>query len=435
MKIWLQKKFLSILVLWELLKKYSTLKKAKKDPKYWIKVQNRQISKLVKYIYGIPFYRKRFEEAGVLPEDIKSAEDFTKLPPLTKEEYREWIAQETKDKDKFKNWFSAQTTGSTGSPLKLFVLPRDRAAEIANLFCCAIYQEKKYFPLTGRIFSTMVPKPKNKKISIPYERRMSSVDSPEKLVEGYNEAKPDFYYGNKTAILMIAQYALKNNIKLHESKMVGSISEALDDNSREVIEKAFGKDKLFDIYGCAEVGNFAVEKAGNPHMHMIWHDSHVVNLLDPQIKTEDSRYSTGQIMITSLIHHGFPVVNYMIGDTIELFDDDGVKYITNIWGRTNDVIKNEDGSTYKWVHIYRIMHTISNVTQFRVIQKTYTDLIFELAANDINMEQKKKIENDIIQHANEVFDMSKNPKNIIFEWHEQIPPDPNGKLRMLISEV
>jgi len=34
----------------------------------------------------IRFYRKKFEEAGLKPEDIKTIEDFQKLPFMTREE-------------------------------------------------------------------------------------------------------------------------------------------------------------------------------------------------------------------------------------------------------------------------------------------------------------------------------------------------------------
>lgn len=436
MYLLITKKLMGLLVLFKLLKKKYILWRVQKDSTYWLRVQNREIRKMVKHIYSIPFYKKRFDEAGLTPDDIKTADDFLKLPPLTKKEYRAWIESETKDSDKYKNWMRANTTGSTGSPLALYSLPRDRATEIANLFSCAVFQDKNYHPITDKIFSTMVPKPKKgQSRSIPREKRMSSVSPPEELVKGFNEFKPDFYYGNKTAILLIAQHALKHNIKLHEAKCVGSISEALDPNSRKIIIEAFGENKLFDIYGCAEVGNFAVEKTGIPDIHTIWNDTHVVNLLNAQKDPERIGYSTGVIMVTSLIHYGFPLVNYVIGDTVEVYEDPSkVKYITKICGRTDDAIKNEDGTSYNWLHVYRIMHKVPNVAQFRVIQKTYDKLLFVLASN-VSVDEQKQIEAMIQDEAKEIFWDPKNQKELAFEWCEQIPPDPNGKLRILVSEI
>ena len=435
----IQKRFISVFSLGKLIKGYIVLRKARRNPTCWIEAQNKEIKRFVEYIYGIPFYRRRFDEAGVKPTDIKKREDFSKLPVLTKQEYRAWLLEETKDKDKCKGWMYRQTTGSSGTPLDLYSLPTDRAAEIANLMRCAIIQRKGYNPFLDRVFITMVPKPpKRKRISIPFKEKMSSISSPKDLVEGYNKARPDFYYGNKTAVLSIAQYALDHNIPLHEAKCVGSISEALDDSARNVINKAFGERKLFDIYGCAEIGNFAVDLADEPGKHTIWNDTHCVNLYNSEAVEGYDNVYRGQLMITSLVHRGFPLVNYLVGDNIELTVENGVPYITKIIGRSNDVIKNRDGSSYKWMHINRIMFGFTDVLQFRIIQKSYSDLLFVLAVPESTSdERKKEIECLVRERAESVFgkDLDTTGKTISFEWSNRIPPDPTGKVRILISEV
>ena len=433
-----QKSFLSLYVFRNLLKYERTLKKAKKNPQHWIEIQNKEIKKFARYIYDIPFYRERFDKANITPEDIKVREDFKKLPVLTKEEYRSWLMSETADKEKYKYWMNRQTTGSSGTPLDLYSLPTDRASEIANLFRCALLQDKGYNPFFDRVFSTMVPKPKpRKKFSIPYNGKMSSISEPEDLVYGYNKARPDFYYGNKTSVLMSAQYALNHNIQLHHPKCIASISEALDDNARQTINQAFGEGLLFDIYGCAETGNFAADRIDEPGKHVIWNDTHVINLLNEEKDADHPERLTGQLLLTSLIHHGFPLVNYLVGDTVEVITENGVPYITKICGRTNDVIKNSDGTSFKWMHVNRIMFGITDITQFRIIQKSYSDLVFVLAAHNISKERKKEIENLIHEKSLNIFGNidSTTYKNILFEWCERIPPDPTGKIRILISEI
>ena len=69
---------------------------AEKKPAYWKRVQQKNIVDFVRYIYEIPFYRERFRQAGIGPDDIVTAEDFLKLPPLTRDEYRNWIEEEEK---------------------------------------------------------------------------------------------------------------------------------------------------------------------------------------------------------------------------------------------------------------------------------------------------------------------------------------------------
>ena len=49
---------------------------AEKKPAYWKRVQQKNIADFVRYIYEIPFYRERFRQAGIGPDDIVTAEDF-----------------------------------------------------------------------------------------------------------------------------------------------------------------------------------------------------------------------------------------------------------------------------------------------------------------------------------------------------------------------
>ncbi len=52
--------------------------------------QLESLRKLVEHVYNkVPFYKKKFDEAGVRPEDIKTLEDIRKLPFTTKYELRE----------------------------------------------------------------------------------------------------------------------------------------------------------------------------------------------------------------------------------------------------------------------------------------------------------------------------------------------------------
>ncbi|MBR1433862.1 MAG: hypothetical protein IJ584_01975, partial [Bacteroidales bacterium] len=323
--------------------------------------------------------------------------------------------------------------------LDLYSLPGDRAAEIANLSRCALIQGKGFNPIFGRIFSTMVPRAtaQPNRFSFPYNGKMSSIAPPEELVKGYNDARPDFYFGNKTAVLSIAKYSLDNNIPLHKAKCVASISEPLYDSDREIMKKAYGEDCVFDIYGCAETGNFAVDSPKTPGKHTVWNDTHVVNLYRGGEKVGEGDVYRGQLMLTSLVHRGFPLVNYIVGDTVELTIENGVPYITKILGRTNDVIKNLDGSSFQWMHINRIMFDYPDITQFRVIQKTYSDLLFVLAAAGMPQSRRIEIEEGIRKKAEGFFgtDMNTTGKNITFEWCDRIPPDPNGKIRILVSEV
>ena len=54
------------------------------------KIQDERLVKTVKHVYqNVEMYRKRMDEAGIKPEDIKSASDLSKLPFTTKQDLRD----------------------------------------------------------------------------------------------------------------------------------------------------------------------------------------------------------------------------------------------------------------------------------------------------------------------------------------------------------
>ena len=88
------------------------------------RAQDRRVRKLMKAAYKIRFYRKRFDQAGLKPEDFRCADDLYKFPILTKDELREWMDEEV-DKPQYKYYFLDTTSGSSGTPTRVYYSPRE----------------------------------------------------------------------------------------------------------------------------------------------------------------------------------------------------------------------------------------------------------------------------------------------------------------------
>ena len=89
-----------------------------KDFTHVMKLQNERVQALARRAYEIPFYKERFDRAGVSPEDIRTGDDLTKLPVLTKDELRTWMGG-LKDQPQYKDWICDTTSGSTGKPVSV----------------------------------------------------------------------------------------------------------------------------------------------------------------------------------------------------------------------------------------------------------------------------------------------------------------------------
>ena len=53
------------------------------------KLQLERLQKTVRHCMNSPFYKKRFEENGLSPDDIKSLDDLKKIPFTTKQDLRD----------------------------------------------------------------------------------------------------------------------------------------------------------------------------------------------------------------------------------------------------------------------------------------------------------------------------------------------------------
>ena len=435
-RLFFEKKLYNFFILAYLIKYYHVLKKSQKNPAYFKKIQEKNIKKFVNYIYTIPFYRQRFDACKLTPKDIVTEKDFQKLPLLTKAEYKEWIQSTVaQNPESYKQYNITSSSGSAGVPLKLYRYPSDVASDIANLYRGILMQNAGYRIFRDKFFSITshgAPYKENliQKLGFLRQKQITAAKDPADLIREFNAFSPDFVYGNTSALQFMASYALENQIKIHQPKCISGISERIEHSTRQLIEQAFGV-APFDIYGTSETGNIAIEKPNAPGQRLVWSDTHAINIIDDNGQSKAT--GEGMICVTPLLHKSFPMVNYVVGDYVEIKTENGFQYITDIIGRTNDIIRNSDGTFCTWMYINKITSELDGVSQYRVIQNDYDTLIIELVSCDQNPETKKKVEEELSVGLNEVFE--KHPKHLVFEWKDAILPDANGKVKMFISNI
>lgn len=84
--------------------------------------QEARLRALVRHAYArVPLYRRRFDAVGLRPESIRTLDDFSRIPILSKRELREAsrediIASGMRPED----CFLVETSGSTGEPIRLY---------------------------------------------------------------------------------------------------------------------------------------------------------------------------------------------------------------------------------------------------------------------------------------------------------------------------
>ena len=103
--------------------------------------QNERLVKQVKHVWdNVPYYRKKMEEKGVTPDDVKSVDDLHKLPFLTKADLRDAYPYGLMGKPLSECVRIQSTSGTTGRRVVAFYTQHD-----IDLWedCCARHRRRR----------------------------------------------------------------------------------------------------------------------------------------------------------------------------------------------------------------------------------------------------------------------------------------------------
>lgn len=433
----IQKEFKNVMTLYYLMK---LDKKVPTDDKANKQRQNKKIHKLMKRAYEIPFYRARFEQCGLTPDDFHSSEDLAKFPVMTRADLREWMQDEQiAHPDQMKNWEVFKTSGSSGIPLQFMVTHREAACMNANWIRVLMFTG--YNPFTGKMLTFLTthskvdPKKGDSWIQKLGILRRKIVpehlyvgEGMRDLIELVNEYKPDMLCFRKNVLVRMALYAKNHDMEIHKPHAYTPVSEMVDEITRNLLLETYGPG-LMDAYGCNETGSCAVRLPGKD-TYYIYNDTHVLNLIDEDGNLADE----GKVIATTLYKYDFPIINYEVGDRATSETHDGIRYIKKIIGRTNDLVKHANGTETSATELMKIPNGITGISQFRYVQESLTELSILLVKDPRNDKvTKEEIEAFFAKKIEELYGSPEYDLN--FQWLTEIPPDENGKMRCFVCKI
>lgn len=396
-----------------------------------------KLKKLVEHCYkNVPYYNKMFDDMGIRPNDIKSLEDFSHLPVLTKQTLRENfndLIDFNLPKEKI---IYDSTSGSTGTPLVLGRSHIDQEYGFAlrnksNAWCGWEYWHKSAWFVSDTRHIKELDKIKGT-LSLYLKRRLliNTKDITTKNMQNWYEQlvefRPKYIYGYSSLLANFSEYILDNNLKLEGIKGVFSTAEQLI--HRDKISRAFNS-RVFDQYGASEVPCIAHEcKAGNMHINI----DEV--LIEYENITEQSDIK--RMIITPLYLYGMPLLRYDIEDTAIPSNnqcDCGLPYPTMELkvGRISDNLVSSTGKlvsgvTFSWY----ITDATKGLKQYQVIQQDlYSFIIRLICAKQYRAYNEQRITELMYEMLN-TRDIS-----LTFEYTDSIPPGSNGKYRPIVSRV
>ena len=235
--------------------------------------------------------------------------------------------------------------------------------------------------------------------------------------------KPKLIRGYLSAIILLAEYIKRNNIKGINPIAVSCTSETLFPEYRKMIEEVF-QAPLFNQYGCGECNSIAFECKEHNGMH--------ISMEHCLLESDDNN----NFIITNLDNFSQPFIRYKNGD-VGIIDDTPCKCgnaaprITELSGRANENIILKDGSSVNGIFFANLFDQTgyinsSKMLRFQIVQDREGEIQFNAEVKmQMAKEDVERLKDTLMPFFNRV-DISQ---------HRFLDPGPGGKFRYIISSI
>ena len=283
-----------------------------------------QDERLVKQVHNVwdnvPYYRKKMEEKGLTPEDIKGVDDLHKLPFVTKDDLRQaypygLLARPLKDCVRIQS-----TSGTTGKRVVAFYTQHDIdlwedccaraivAAGGTNEDVCQVSYGYGLFTggpgLNGGSHKVGC-------LTIP-----TSSGNTERQIMFIRDLNATILCCTPSYAAYIGETMKEMGLTPDQIPLKAGIfgAEAWSEEMRQDIQNTLGI-KAYDIYGLTELSGpgVAFECSAQSGMH-INEDHFIAEIIDPNTGEVLPDGSKGELVFTSLTKEAFPLLRYRTRD-------------------------------------------------------------------------------------------------------------------------
>lgn len=408
------------------------------SPAELTELQNEKLRSLVKHVYkNVPYYRKVFDERRLTPKDIKTVDDLSKLPILTKTDVRRNY-KELHSADFAKRRVKAGATGgSTGVSLQYYfdqdAWDIDWACHYRGWGHAGYKYGDKLALLFGYSLVPDQPMSLSKRLRFQLERSLplSAVHLSDEVMEEYVEILtkycPSFIRGYASALFVFASYLNRKGITSIRPRAVFSTSEMLLPHFRQTIEEAFACE-VFDGYGCRDGGANAMECAEHTGLHISVERMIMEFLMDGE---NVSPGQIGEITLTDLHNYAMPFIRYQPEDAGRLAEEPcpcgrGLPLMEPPQGRTSDIMTFGNGITLS-APAMTVAFSRTRFENFQLVQDGEYSLAVKLVKGP------DPVDNDVQHVLNILHGHLGSEIKIRVEFVADIPASESGKRQYFVT--
>lgn len=284
-------------------------------------LQLERLQATVRHCMNSPFYKKRFQEAGIKPEDIKTLDDLRRIPFTTKQDLRDTYPFGMASVPLRECVRLHSSSGTTGTPTVILHTRKDLeewAAQVArNLWMVGLRPDDVFQNSSGYGMFTGG-------LGFQYgAERMGMLTVPAAAGNSVRQIKFITDFGT-TALHAVPSYVTR----LHEVmrsmdidprrdtklKVLAIGAEPHSEEQRRRIEDMMGV-KAYNSFGMSEmcgpgVGFECQEQNG---LHF-WEDYYIVEIVNPETLEPVPDGEIGELVLTTLCREAMPLLRYRTRD-------------------------------------------------------------------------------------------------------------------------
>jgi len=270
---------------------------------------------------AVPFYRKKFEDAKVKPDDVRGLADLARLPFTTGADLRSIYPTGMLAVPLDEAMRLHTSSGTTGKPKALFFSRRDvdNAAELCARSMVAtgvtrqdIFQNMMTYGLFTGAFVMHYGAEKIGALVIP-----AGPGNTERQLMLMQDFRTTTIHITPSFALYFADFLEKKGLDPRKElnlKRAFVGAEPYTEATRRKIEEGLGL-RVFNSYGLSEMNGPGVafecqEQAG---MHL-WEDHYVMEIINPETGQALPDGESGELVLTTLLREAMPIIRYRTRD-------------------------------------------------------------------------------------------------------------------------
>jgi phenylacetate-CoA ligase len=381
-------------------------------------LQLKRLKWTLSQVRNVGFYHQQLREAGIRSQDIRKLDDIRKLPFTRKQDLR----------DGYPFGFFAvplsqvvrihTTSGTTGKPTVVGYTRNDleswseliaRNLTMVGLKEGDIFQNMvNYGMFTGglgfhygaeKIGLTVIP---------------SATGNTRRQIEMIQDFGVTAIHCTPSYAMHLAEVAEEMKAELSTLRTGLFGAEPWSDAMREELEHRLGV-TAFDSYGLSELfgPGVAFECPERDGLH-IWHDSFLVEIIDPATGEVLGPGERGELVVTPLVKEAMPLLRYRTGDITMLLTDEcpcgRAPKIARITGRSDDML------VIRGINVFpsQIEHVLLRIPEVGNQFMVYVDRVNHLDEMTIDVEINRA------HFSGELADLARIQKKVVGELRDTL---------------